>query len=272
VAGVPPYGLQLSGRELERYNTKEVYVESGTISKMAVVETEEVGPNVTIAEFAVVRKGAKLGKDVVIHPFVVIESGVTIGDGVEIFPGAYIGKEPKGAGALARKLVFDRHVAIGANCCIGPNAVIYCDVEIGESTLIGDGALIREQTRVGSRSVIGVYAGVGYACRIGSQTKIMGYTGVAGKSTVGDNVFISAGVSMTNDNQLGRKGWREDENLGATIEDGAMIGAGAILLPGVVIGKGAIVGSGAMINTNVKPDALMLAMPARAVPREWHKE
>ena len=70
-------------------------MESGTISKMAVVETEEVGPNVTIAEFAVVRKGAKLGKDVVIHPFVVIESGVTIGDGVEIFPGHTLGRNQR---------------------------------------------------------------------------------------------------------------------------------------------------------------------------------
>src|SRR4051812_47901155 len=132
------------------------------ISKMAVVETDEVGTHSTIAEFAVIRKGAKLGQNVVIHPFVVIEAGVSLGDGVEVFPGTHIGKEPKGAGAVAREPVFNRHVDIGAHCCVGPNAVIYSDVRIGESTLIGDGASIREKSRIGSKSIIGRHVTIGY--------------------------------------------------------------------------------------------------------------
>jgi UDP-3-O-[3-hydroxymyristoyl] glucosamine N-acyltransferase len=246
-------------------------MENGIVSKLALVEAEEIGPHATIAEFAVVRKGARLGRDVVIHPFVVIESGVSIGDGVEVFPGTHIGKEPKGAGAVAREPVFDRKVVVGAHCCIGPNAVIYFDVWIGEATLIGDGASIREKSWIGSRSIIGRHVTIGYECHIGSHTKIMEHSGIAGKSVVGDRVFIANDVQSANDNQLGAKGWR-DELVGPTIEDDAMIGEAAILLPGIVIGKGAIVGSGALINTNVKPDGLMLTMPARAVPRELHKE
>jgi len=99
-------------------------MEKGKISKLAVVETDRIGSNVTIGEFSVVRKGVQLGDDVVIHPHVVIESDVTIGKGTEIFPGTYIGKEPKGAGATSRNLVFVRQVNIAANACIGPNAVI----------------------------------------------------------------------------------------------------------------------------------------------------
>ena len=72
------------------------------ISARAVVETEAIGADVTIAEFAVVRSDVTIGNRVVIHPHVVIESGVRVGDNVEIFPGAYIGKVPKGAGALSR--------------------------------------------------------------------------------------------------------------------------------------------------------------------------
>ena len=247
-------------------------MENAVISKLAVVESEEIGQQSTIAEFSVIRKGAKLGRNVVIHPFVVIEAGVSLGDGVEIFPGTHVGKEPKGAGAVARKPIFDRQVEIGAHCCVGPNAVIYSDVQIGESTLIGDGASIREKSRIGSKSIIGRHVTIGYDCRIGSQTKIMEHSGIAGKSRVGDGVFIANDVQSANDNLLGSKGWREDEIFGPTIEDGAMIGEAAVLLPGVVIGKRAIVGSGALINTNVKPDGLMLTMPARAVPRELHKE
>jgi len=120
-------------------------MEMGKISKLAVVETDRIGSNVTIAEFSVVRKGVQLGDNVVIHPHVVIEPDVTIGNGCEIFPGTYIGKEPKGAGATARNLEFVRQVTIGANSCVGPNAVIYCDVQIGESVLVGDCASIREK-------------------------------------------------------------------------------------------------------------------------------
>ena len=72
------------------------------ISARAVVETEAIAAAVTIAEFAVVRPDVTIGNRVVIHPHVVIESGVKVGDNVEIFPGAYIGKAPKGAGALSR--------------------------------------------------------------------------------------------------------------------------------------------------------------------------
>jgi acyl-[acyl carrier protein]--UDP-N-acetylglucosamine O-acyltransferase len=85
------------------------------IHSFAVVETEDIGERVTIGEFAIVRAGARLGNDVVIHPHVVIEAGVVIQDGVEIFPGAYIGKEPKGAGALARPLQFEQGFSASVN-------------------------------------------------------------------------------------------------------------------------------------------------------------
>ncbi|PYX99800.1 MAG: transferase [Acidobacteria bacterium] len=240
-------------------------------NKLAIIETEEIGPDTSIAEFAIIRKGAKLGRGVIVHPFVVIESGVSIGDGVEVYPFSHIGKEPNGAGAVAREPVFDRHVAIGAGCCIGPNAVIYCDVRIGESTLIGDGASVREKSSIGSKSIIGRHATIGYECRIGSNTKIMDHSGIAGKSVVGDRVFIANDVQSANDNLIGSKGWRDDIT-GPVIEDDVMIGEAAVLLPGIVVERGAIIGSGALINHNVKPDSMMLTMPARAVPRELHKE
>ena len=63
------------------------------ISKMAVVDTDQIGDNVEIAQFCVIREGVKIGNNVIIHPNVIIEKGVTLGDDVEIFPGTYIGKE-----------------------------------------------------------------------------------------------------------------------------------------------------------------------------------
>lgn len=245
---------------------------NATISSSAVVETDDIGEGSVISEFAIVREGVTIGRNVVVHPFVVIESGVVVGDGVEIFPGTHIGKEPKTAGALSREPIFDRHVSIGERCCIGPNAVIYSDVEIGGSTLIGDGASVREHCRIGAKCVIGSHATLGDDVIIGSHSRVLNHCTLAGTMRVGSNVFISNDVQTANDNQFGRKGWRAEENRAPIIEDDAMIGVGAILLPGITIGKGAIVGSGAIVSTSVKPEGMILMAPARIVPRALHQD
>ncbi len=120
------------------------------ISPLAVVKASKIGRNVTIHPFAVIDADVELGDNVIIHPHVVIASGVSVGDNVEIFCGAFIGKEPKGAGATARQPVFDRKILIGANCSIGPHVTIYHDVTIGSNTLVGDNASIREKVSIGS--------------------------------------------------------------------------------------------------------------------------
>jgi acetyltransferase-like isoleucine patch superfamily enzyme len=235
---------------------------SGPISSRATVEAADIGTGTTVAEFAVVRKGSVLGKNVVIHPHVVIESGVEIADGVEVFPGAYVGREPKAAGALSRPLHFRRHTSIGAGSSIGPHAVIYYDVEIGEDCLIGDGASIREQNQIGSHTVVGRYVSINYDCVIGSRTKIMDMTIVTGKSFVGNDVFIAMGVSMANDNDPAQCKWSEALK-GPTIRDGASIGTGAILLPGITVGEGSAVAAGAVVTRDVRRGWLVVGIPAR---------
>ena len=237
------------------------------ISPMAVVQTDQIGERVTIHEFAIVRADARIGNDVVIHPHVVIEPGVTIGDRVEIFPGAYIGKEPKGAGALARQPVFERAVSIGADTSIGPNAVIFYDVTIGEHTLIGDGASIRERCTIGSYCIVSRYVTINYNTTVGDYTKIMDLTHITGNCRIGNHVFISINVGTTNDNALGRDGYSDENVRGPIIEDGVMIGSGAQLLPAVVVGTGAIVGSGSIVTKNVEAYTLVIGMPARFVRR-----
>ena len=143
------------------------------ISSHAVVQSDDVADSASIAEFAVVRAGASIGEDVVIHPHVVVESGVVVGNEVEVFPGAYLGKEPKGAGAIRRTPRFERGVVIGDGCSIGPNAVVFQDVVIGPHTLLGDGASIREQCRIGSSVLLGRYVTINYNSTVGDRTKII---------------------------------------------------------------------------------------------------
>lgn len=233
------------------------------ISNLAVVESEDLGADVQIHPFAVVRSGVRIGRGAIIHPHATIESGTRIGDGVEVFPGAHIGKAPRGAGATARTPSFRPFVTIGDSAVIGPNAVIYYDVEIGANTLIGDGASIREGCRIGSSCIISRCVTLNYNAVIGDRTKIMDLTHITGNMTVGSDVFISVHVSTTNDNKLGRSGYSDDAIRGPIIADRVAIGAGAVLLPGITIGSDATVAAGSVVTKSVEPATLVMGVPAR---------
>ena len=240
------------------------------VSQHAVVETNDIGENVRIDEFAVIRNDVKIGNNVIIHPHVVINSGVALEDGVEIFPGAILGKEPKGAGATARALQFEKRIVVEKNTSIGPHAVIFYDVAIGANTLIGDGASIREQCRIGSRCIISRYVTINYNTTIGDRTKIMDMTHITGNCKIGDDVFVSILIGMTNDNLPGAKGYEEERILGPTIKNGAIIGAGATLLPGVIIGEKSVVGSGAVVTRDIPDNSVAMGIPARVIRQVEH--
>ena len=235
------------------------------ISKTAVVEATQIGDNVEIGEFCVIRKGVVLGDNVIVHPHVVIEQGVTIGKGVEIFPGTYIGKTPKGTKATARQITFEPIVMIGDYCAVGPNAVIFYDVTIGNNTLIGDGASFREGVKVGHNCLISRHVTVNYNTKIGHHTRIMDLTHITGNCEIGDNVFISVLVSTTNDNVVITREYKENQIKGPWIKDGATVGAGACLLPAVVIGEGSLVGANAVVTRDVQPYDVVMGIPAKVV-------
>jgi len=218
----------------------------------------------SIHPLAVVDDPSALGPGCVIHPFAVVAEGVVLGPGVEVFPGTVIGKVPKGAGALAHEPTFERRTTIGANCSIGPNAVVYYGVEIGENCLLGDGASIREGCRVGSRVVLSRCVSVNYETIIGDDTKVMDLTHLTGRMTIGDRVFIGPGVMTANDNAVGKEGFA-DHILGATIEDEAAIGLGVGILPALTIGRGATVGAKALVTKDVPAGATVMGIPARVV-------
>lgn len=239
----------------------------GSISEQSIVHTKNIGKNITVHEFVIIRENVIIGDNVIIHPHVVIENGVTIGHNVEIFPGAYLGKVPKAAGALARKPFYEERISIGDDSSIGTHATIYYDVTVGNCTLIGDGASLREQVKVGDYSVIGRYVTVNYNVVIGNKVKIMDHTLLAGNMVIGNDVFISGCVGTATDNSMGRAEYDESHIVGPTIEDGAVIGLGAIILPNVRIGTGVIVGAGAVVTKDVMDGTVVMGMPARVVKK-----
>lgn len=221
-----------------------------------------IADGVRIGPFSIIG-GARIGANSVIHSHVVVSDGVEIGEEVEVFPGALIGKEPKGAGATARTPSFERVVSIANGCSIGPNVVVYYDVKIGANTLLGDGASIREGCSIGSKCILSRYVTVNYATTIGDRTKVMDNTHLTGNMHIGDDVFISTMVGTANDNLI-RAGYGS-HITGPKINDFAFVGAGATLLPNTEIGAHAVVGSGAVVTKSVEAYTVVAGVPARFV-------
>jgi acetyltransferase-like isoleucine patch superfamily enzyme len=237
------------------------------INQKAIIESLRIGNNVTIMEHAIIRKNVIIDDNVIIHPNVIIEEGCHICEGTELFPGTYIGKIPKGAGATARPITFDKKIVIGSNCSVGPNAIIYYDVEIGNNTLIGDGASIREKVKVGNYCIISRYVTINYNSKIGNNTRIMDLTHITGNCSIGNNVFISIHVSTLNDNVVVNREYDEFKIIGPIIDDNSTIGANAIILPGVNIGKGSMVGAGSVVTKNVEESVLVMGIPAKTIKK-----
>jgi len=232
---------------------------------LSYVETTQVGENVIFSPFCVIKSEVTIGNHVIIHPQVVIESGVIIGDYVEIFPGAYLGKEPKGAGAIARQPEFNKKIVIGDYCSIGPHSTIYYDVMIGHHTLIGDNASIREKVRIGEYCIISRGVTINYNTRVGNRTKIMDLSHITGNCEIGDDVFISVLVATTNDRAIGRLEYDENRVQGPVIGNKVSIGAHANILPNVTIGEGAIVAASSVVSKDVAAGKMVAGSPARVI-------
>ncbi len=256
----------------------------GIRASTAVVESNDIGQNCSISDFSVIRRGVRLGNNVVIHSHVVIHEDAILGDGVivhphvvinanavigagsELHPGTVIGKLPAGGHILSRKPHCDTTVSVGEGCAIGPNAVVYYEVEIGDYALLGDGASVREQCKIGAYSLISRCVTINCNTVIGSRVKIMDNTHITGNAWIGDHVFISTGVSTTNDNFKSGETYDEAYMKGPMIMNDVKIGAGATLLPSVVIGEGAVVGAGCLVTKDVEARSLVKGLPGRVGP------
>ena len=135
---------------------------------------------------------------------------------------------------------------------------------IGEGAVVADQAHVRERAQVGERSVIGRGSAVDNDVVVGARVKVQTGCYLTAFSVVEDDVFVAPGVTLTNDNTMGRHG-ADHELRGATLRRACRVGGGAVLAPGVEVGEEAFVAAGAVVVSDVAPRAVVMGVPARAV-------
>jgi len=77
-------------------------------------------------------------------------------------------------------------------------------------------------------------------------------------------VFVAPGVTLTNDDTMGRHG-PGYAMRGATLRRACRVGGGAVLVPGVEVGEEAFVAAGAVVVCDVPARAVVMGVPAREV-------
>ncbi|MBI5345635.1 MAG: acyl-ACP--UDP-N-acetylglucosamine O-acyltransferase [Chlamydiae bacterium] len=124
----------------------------GNIHPLAVVEDgAEIGTNVVVEPFAVVKKTVILKDNVTIKSHAYIDGFTTIGKGTVIYPGASIGTKPQDLKYKGEKTF----VEIGENCEIREFATINSSCQENSVVKIGDNCLIMAYCHVAHNCIIG---------------------------------------------------------------------------------------------------------------------
>ena len=215
-------------------------------------------PGLLLGERVLLPPTVQIGGNVVIH------EGTVIGGEARIQDGAVIGK-PLALGqrsAASRQTPAPAEVGAGATVCAG--AVVVEGAVVGDGAVIGDQAHVRERAVIGEQSVLGRGSAVDNDVRVGARVRIQTGCYLTAFSVVEDDVFVAPGVTLTNDDTMGRHG-PGHELRGATLRRACRVGGGAVLVPGVEVGEEAYVAAGAVVVADVPPRAVVMGVPARVV-------
>ena len=139
------------------------------------------------------------------------------------------------------------------------------DVTIGKNTKIWHFSHILSHTQIGTNCSFGQNCVVGPNVSVGNGVKVQNNVSIYEGVTIEDDVFL--GPSMVFTNIMNPRSFivRKEAFQPTVLKRGASIGANATIVCGVTIGEYALIGSGAVINTDVKPYALMVGVPAHQI-------
>jgi len=123
---------------------------------------------------------------------------------------------------------------------------------------IEPGVYVRDLVEIGDNCVIMMGSILNIGAVIGKSTMIDMNVVVGGRAIVGDNCHIGAGTVLA--------GVIEPPSAEhVIIENNVLIGANAVILEGVKVGKGSVIAAGSVVIENVKPNSVMVGVPARKI-------
>jgi UDP-2-acetamido-3-amino-2,3-dideoxy-glucuronate N-acetyltransferase len=175
------------------------------------------------------------------------------------------------ASELAPGLLLGEGVQIGSDVQIGAHVTIYADVKIGKRVRIGDYAQIRERAHIRAGATIGSYVSIDPEVYVGPRVSIQTRCYLARGSMVKEDAFLGPGVTLSNDNTMGRHPAGEALR-GPTLSRACRIGAGVTICPGVEIGEEGFVAAGAVVAADVPAQAVVMGVPARVVRQVPHED
>ena len=152
------------------------------IHETAIVHPKaEVGENVEIGAYSIVRENVTIGSRTKIGPHVVIDPYVDIGSDCRIFQFAAIGAEPQDLKFSGEKTFVK----------IGSGNVIREFVTIHRGTADGSGV-----TEIGEDNLIMAYSHIAHDCKLGRRIVLSNNATLAGHITIGDYSVIGGLVAI----------------------------------------------------------------------------
>ena len=127
--------------------------------------------------------------------------------------------------------------------------------------------------QLGRKSVIESYCCINNAVgdvTIGDHTRIGIYCTVIGPVSIGNNVNLAQGITVTALNHNFEDTTRRIDEQGIStkpvvIGDDVWIGANAVILPGVTIGRHVVVAAGAVVTKDVPDNCIVGGVPAKVI-------
>jgi UDP-3-O-[3-hydroxymyristoyl] glucosamine N-acyltransferase len=211
------------------------------VSKLAAVESKQIGRDVRIEPFAYIHQGAVLERGCTIGAHSVVHAGCVVGEGSSIGESCVLGV--RGPAEPLR---------IGARSLIRSHTVIYSGSVLDEGLETGHHVVIREGSNIGRNLRIGNFSDIEGGCTIGDYCRFHGYVHVGKGARIGSFVWLYSLTTLLNDPL-------PPSHVAApvSIGDGAVVCVGSTLMPEARLGSGAFVAAGSVVSGEVPAGAVV---------------